>query len=243
MKSTTPVETVQTGKTKPAQDKKKKEQTHPGKQTSKTANSNNQQRTRGKQIPPKNNKNNNLDEHIDNHLPMWRKNHFYRRSEYKRYYHHLEKTKIIEDHISKKYIPGRYRPKQTHTKLEYTLEEKHSYATMRHEFEKLTFHADNARKNFESTDQEMFDRIDLVYEISDDDKDSLKELWLMEVTKAVEKAHELCEYNLAYLRSLPQKEPYLGYQGIPTDTHNTRDRNKQYNYHGNFNRNQKPGFR
>ena len=241
-KSTTPGITVQTRKAKPAQDKNKKEQTHTGKPTPKTANTNNKQTTRGKQVPPKTNKNNNLDEHIDKHLPMWRKNHFYRRSEYKRYYHHLEKTKIIEDHISKKYIPGRYRPKQTHTKLEYTLEEKHSYATMRHEFEKLTFHADNARKNFESTDQEMFERIDLVYQISDDDKDNLKELWLIEVTKAVEKAHELCEYNLSYLRSLPQKEPYLGYQGIPTDTRNTRDRNTQYNHHNN-NHHNKRGFR
>ena len=167
---------------------------------------------------------NTIEQHIDKYLPMWRKNHYYRRKEYKRHYHSKEKIKIIQEHISQKYIPSRYRPRQTHTKSEYNLEENYSYTRMKHEIEKFQFHSDTARGNFECTDQEMLERIDAIAMIDDSERDKMKELWLTEVSNAVEKAHELCEYNLIYLRNLPKKEPYLGYIGI-TSTQNTQSRN------------------
>ena len=181
--------------------------------------------------------NNNVEQHIDKHLPMWRKNHYYRRSEYKRHYMSKEKIKVIQEHISQKYIPRRFRPRQTHTKSEYNLEEKHSVSTMKHEIEKFQFHSDTARGNFESTDQDMFDRIDIIPDLSDFDKNKMKEMWVTEVSNAVNKAHELCEYNLIYLRNLPTKEPYTGFTGL-TNTHNSDSRTRhssihtsqQYNY-------------
>ena len=189
---------------------------------------------------------NRLDKHIDNYLPMWRKNHFYRRSEFKRHHLHNEKTKIIQEHIEKKYIPKRFRPRQTNTKAEYHLEEKHSYMTMKHEIEKCTYHSDSARANYENTDQEMIERIESLEIISDVDRDKLKETWILEVSQAVEKAKELCEYNLIYLRNLPKSEPYLGYSGVPNQNANSNNFNLQqhrYNPKHNNRGYAKSGFR
>lgn len=186
---------------------------------------------------------NNLDEHIDKYLPMWRKKHFYRRSEYKRHYMSKEKSKVIQDHISKKYIPCRFRPRQTHSKDEYILEENHSYATMRHEMNKCTYHSENARKNFEATDQEILETINGITLMDDEIKSKLKELWILEVTNAVEKAHELCEYNLIYLRNLPQKEPYVGFKGISANDQNRKiNKNNRHSYNTNNRNRHQSGF-
>ena len=183
---------------------------------------------------------NNVDKHIDKYMPMWRKKHFYRRSEYLRYHMSSEKSKIIEDHISRKYIPRRFRPRQTHTKAEYILEEKHSFATMKHEGEKFKFHADNAKSNFNATDQEIFENIDVISEISEADQEKLKEQWLNEVTQAVDKAHELCEYNLAFLKDLPQTHPYHGFSA--SNSNIQQKSSNQYTYNSNPNRRRQRNF-
>ena len=184
---------------------------------------------------------NKVEEHIDTHLPMWRKKHYYRRSEYMRNYNSKEKIKIIQDHIAQKYIPRKFRPRQTHSKTEYNLEEKHSYTTMKHEMEKFQFHCDTARANFEDTDKEMLDKIDLIYQITDQERDKIKEMWVTEVSNAANKAHELCEHSLNYLKNLPHKEPYRGYIGLSSSTNQNTVSN---NYRSNSaNHNKRGGFR
>ena len=242
------VQIVQTGRVKELASNKNKEPTNPRNKTTKTnpvQNTSKQPKRVSAQRGNTTTTTKSMDELIETHLPMWRKQHFYRRSEYKRHYMSKEKTKIIQDHISKKYIPRRFRPRETHTKAEYILEEKHSYATMKHESEKFNFHSENAQTNFNKADQEMLEGIDCISEISDTEKDKLKELWIEEVSAAVNKAHELCDYNLNYLRSLPKKEPYLGYQEPSVNSHrnNTLNKHNRNTYNSRNNQRNQTGFR
>jgi hypothetical protein len=89
--------------------------------------------------------------------------------------------------------------------------------------------------------EEILERIDCISEIDDNDKDKLKELWLTEVSNAVEKAHQLCEYNLAFLRNLPQKEPYVGYNA--SNTNNDNKTKNRFSYNSNNTHRQQRNFR
>ena len=235
---------LHTGQTKHVQsDKNKKKEPINSRNKTSTNSSASHQAKQNKRVSApivNNTTTNNIDKHIDKYMPMWRKKHFYRRSEYLRYHMSSEKSKIIEDHISRKYIPRRFRPRQTHTKAEYILEEKHSFATMKHEGEKFKFHAENAKSNFNATDQEIFETIDVISEISEADQEKLKEQWLNEVTQAVDKAHELCDYNLAFLKDLPQTHPYHGFSASNNNVQQ-KSRN-QYTYNSNPNRRQQRNF-
>jgi hypothetical protein len=115
---------------------------------------------------------------------------------------------------------------------------------MKHEIEKFKFHCDTSRGNFENTDQEMLDRIDSIFQITDQDKDKLKEMWITEVSNAANKAHELCAHNLNYLKNLPLKEPYPGFIGLSSTTHHNTQSNTRYNTNSaNHNYNKRGGFR
>ena len=111
---------------------------------------------------------------------------------------------------------------------------------MKHEGEKFKFHADNAKSNFNATDQEIFENIDVISEISEADQEKLKEQWLNEVTQAVDKAHELCEYNLAFLKDLPQTHPYHGFSA--SNSNIQQKSSNQYTYNSNPNRRRQRNF-
>ena len=87
----------------------------------------------------------------------------------------------------------------------------------------------------------MLDKIDLIYQITDQERDKIKEMWVTEVSNAANKAHELCECSLNYLKNLPHKEPYRGYIGLSSSS--TNQNTVSNNYRSNSaNHNKRGGF-
>ena len=166
----------------------------------------------------------------DKVVPDWGNRFHRRRKHYKKHHSNKEKAAIINEFVNKDeaFVTRKHRPKFAKTEEEYKIKEQMSLTSMATERDVLRMYAESNKENYEKVDSEVYNII--CKHQNEAEKDKLLKQWEEEIKRSEEKGRKLNEKSLQFYKSLPEIDPYLGFEGIKKGSSDN-----DYYYNNNYN--------
>lgn len=184
-------------------------------------------------------------------VPNWGRKFNYRRKQYKNYDKNKKRAELYRQFIDEESPTGLYivkslRPKFASDLRDYKIAEQLSINSMETQAKRWEGYADQAKNNIKSVDRQVSDLIKL-HNI-EEEKSMLLTKWESEIKNAEEKANNMNDSELEFMKNMPQTDPYSGYvESVSESRPNNRGfykrhyygarKNHHQSYHNNYNHN------
>ena len=156
-------------------------------------------------------------------VPNWGSRFFNRRDAYTQGTLSFDKACLLSEHLEADnvYIPKKFRLKHARNRDHHNLLEKRALNNMSSQRDELLWNSTEALKKVKEIDDGLKMRLQTLD--SQAERHLLLDLWAKETTAAETNSKKIIQKKLDWLKQLPNRDPYLGYQDIvPQPTENTR---------------------
>lgn len=164
----------------------------------------------------------NVEPDLRDRISGWKNKFHRRRMCYKQWFFNTEKSKIVKAHAEQDppYLIRKHRPKFAYSEADYTDKVEIGKALQLGESKTLLHNATRHQQTITQIDMDISNAINTA-NLSIEEKRVLQQQWQRETRDSKAKSEDMVRDNIRFLKELPRKFPYRGFQELTRCDNNT----------------------